>query len=276
MKYSKMKEKENLKVSTVSTTSPTVEVSTNQQQQKVAKFKDDFIDAPNLTEEQRQQLGHASYIEKAPEFVRSKAKELITLQGITTSQVQQALKADNPYPARVFLKADNQEEDIPVFFRMKDGDNWVRPKIKMGSYLEVQGNFSVGTVYTKNSERKSFTATDYQILQEPKPLNTADLITLTSGLLTATLEKYKEWTNRKDFLFKKLDELKEIATLAKLGENFLQAYLTLKKAQYANYQTKLLNSNFNLTHYLETISTEIQLVKSHIEAYQSKQISHGK
>jgi len=47
-------------------------------------------------------------------------KKLTTLKGYTTSQINQALKADNPYPARVFLKVDSQETDIPVFFRIKD------------------------------------------------------------------------------------------------------------------------------------------------------------
>lgn len=46
--------------------------------------------------------------------------KLITLAGITTSQINQALKADNPYPARVFLKIDNQDQDIPIFFRIKE------------------------------------------------------------------------------------------------------------------------------------------------------------
>jgi hypothetical protein len=49
-----------------------------------------------------------------------KKVELTTLQGFTTSQINQALKANNPYPARVFLKVDNQEQDIPVFFRIKE------------------------------------------------------------------------------------------------------------------------------------------------------------
>jgi hypothetical protein len=52
-----------------------------------------------------------------------KKVELITLKGYTTSQINQALKADNPYPARVFLKVDDQEQDIPVFFRIKEKDN---------------------------------------------------------------------------------------------------------------------------------------------------------
>jgi hypothetical protein len=52
-------------------------------------------------------------------------RELIILRGITTSQVNSAPKGikthgKNPYPARVFLKVDNQEQDIPVFFRLID------------------------------------------------------------------------------------------------------------------------------------------------------------
>ena len=91
-------------------------------------------------------------------------KQLIILTGITTSRIEQALKSDNPYPARVFLKVEGQEQDIPVFFRIKENNNWIRPKIKTGSVLQVEGYFSVGTVYTKQSERKSFTATSYQLL----------------------------------------------------------------------------------------------------------------
>jgi hypothetical protein len=49
----------------------------------------------------------------------------IKIRGITTSQIQQALKANKtnglfPYPARVFLKVEEKKEDIPVFFRIKD------------------------------------------------------------------------------------------------------------------------------------------------------------
>ena len=105
---------------------------------------------------------------------------LITLTGITTSQINQALKATNPYPARVFLKIEKEEQDIPIFFRIKETcpfhsrcpedcryKSWIRPKIKTGSLIEVQGHFSIGTVYIKNSERKSFTATSYTLLSCP-------------------------------------------------------------------------------------------------------------
>src|SRR4051795_6385033 len=54
-------------------------------------------------------------------------RELMTLKGITTSQVNQALRAENPYPARVFLKVEGQEQDIPVFFRMKENICQVKP-----------------------------------------------------------------------------------------------------------------------------------------------------
>jgi len=65
-----MIEKQIKKVKTVSATSPTVEVPTNQQQQEVEK-------------------------------------ELITLEGITTSRIEErVLKANNPYPTRVFLRLD--------------------------------------------------------------------------------------------------------------------------------------------------------------------------
>ena len=79
--------KEIKKVQTVSTTNLTVKVFTNQETEQVEK--------------------------------------LITLTGITTSQVNSGHKAHRtqgqyPYPARVFLKVEGQEEDIPVFFRIKD------------------------------------------------------------------------------------------------------------------------------------------------------------
>ena len=208
--------KENLKESKYNKPALSSEVPTNQQQQEVdqpifkglnwkpnlnlndlEKSKDSYFDAPNLTEEQRKQLGHASYIEKVPEFTKSKVKELITLKGITTSQINQALKANNPYPARVFLKVENQEQDIPIFFRIKEKDYqikpcsecnypkkgnlekqtncqtkevqhqveevWIRPKIKKGSYLQVEGHFDS----PKNgSDRPSFTATSYKLLNQ--------------------------------------------------------------------------------------------------------------
>jgi hypothetical protein len=92
-----MTEKETLKekVQTVSTISPTVEVSTNQKQKSVDQpiiLLDEFeksgdvrFNSSKLNEEQRKQFGYASYVEKAPDFVRSKTKGTITLKGITTA-----------------------------------------------------------------------------------------------------------------------------------------------------------------------------------------------
>jgi len=62
-------------------------------------------------------------IDKEAHPNEQKSKELITLQGLTTSQINQALKADNPYPARVFLKVEGQGEDTPVFFRIRENNN---------------------------------------------------------------------------------------------------------------------------------------------------------
>ena len=106
--------KEIKKVNTVSTTSLTVEVPTNQQQKSVdqpiilldefEKSRDIYLNSPNLTEEQRQQLGHASYIERTPDFVRSKTKELITLKGITASQIRNRKKLSKT-PCLLFFKS---------------------------------------------------------------------------------------------------------------------------------------------------------------------------
>ncbi|MCE8163275.1 MAG: hypothetical protein I3273_03790 [Candidatus Moeniiplasma glomeromycotorum] len=129
-----------------------------------------------------------------PQKLDQNKRELIILRGITTSQVNQALKAKSPYPARVFLKVEGQEqrslngfnkplEDIPVFFRIKyekdscqfhygcpwccdnEKESWIKPKIKTGSTIEVKGYFD----NPKNgSSRKSFTATSFQLLPAEK------------------------------------------------------------------------------------------------------------
>jgi hypothetical protein len=104
----------------------------------------------------------------------------VILRGITTSQINKAPKAKNPYPARAFLKKDcaiclserrqcfhsyNNPADIPVFFRISKLGSWIRPQIKTGSYLEVKGYFD----HPKNgSDRPSFTAYTYQLLDQVK------------------------------------------------------------------------------------------------------------
>jgi len=73
------------KVQTVNSINQTVEVSTNQQQQTVDK-------------------------------------KLTTLKGFATSQVRKREKLSNT-PAYCFLKTDEIETDIPVIFRIKEGNN---------------------------------------------------------------------------------------------------------------------------------------------------------
>jgi len=86
---------------------------------------------------------------------KEQRKEIIILTGITTSQVNQAPKAKNPYPARVFLKAEGQGQDIPIFFRIKDP---IKSKFRdfldpnfIGTYeMEInQCPFCQGTLETK-------------------------------------------------------------------------------------------------------------------------------
>lgn len=105
-------------------------------------------------------------------------KKLITLTGITTSKVWERKKLSDT-PAYCFLKTDEREEDIPVIFRIKYEKNscqfhsecpwycnekgsWIKPTIRKGSCLQVQGHFT-----NSDKERKSFTATSYTLLACP-------------------------------------------------------------------------------------------------------------
>lgn len=120
----------------------------------------------------------------------SQKTEMVKLVGITTSQIQQALKTNNPYPARVFLKlgeecigchnaqqlcqalwtkhsnciecaeAKCQECEMPVFFRIKENDHWIKPQVPKYSYLSVKGKWTEAI----KSQRKSFTAYSYQLI----------------------------------------------------------------------------------------------------------------
>ena len=99
--------------------------------------------------------------------------ELITLQGYTTSQIRTREKLSNT-PAYCFLKTDESKTDIPVIFRIKEKSrkyplwelySYIKPPIKKGSYLEVQGHYSS----SDKSDRKSFTAYTYQLLDAFSP-----------------------------------------------------------------------------------------------------------
>ncbi|KLL02675.1 MAG: hypothetical protein MRERV_78c003 [Mycoplasmataceae bacterium RV_VA103A] len=152
-------------------------------------------------------------------------KKIITLQGITTSQIRTREKLSDT-PAYCFLKLTTRfcqhceeveekqsrcgrpdcgyydencgylEQDIPVIFRIKEKqcqiepcigcgyhpdktfqisekqlscqirqlkhrtvEVWIKPKIKKGSYLQVEGHFA-----DSDKSRPSFTAYSYQIL----------------------------------------------------------------------------------------------------------------
>ncbi|CAG8548629.1 1181_t:CDS:2 [Paraglomus brasilianum] len=89
---------------------------------------------------------------------------------------------------------------------------------------------------------------------------------------------YKEVIKRRwDFLYKKLDEVKEIETLEHLkkqaGDKFLKAYLLYKSISRANYQPEHLNlTNFkNVDKYLEAIDKDVELVKQEFEEKELRQ-----
>jgi len=110
-------------------------------------------------------------------------KEIITLTGITTSQIRKREKLSDT-PAYCFLKAECKncsqldyvdleckkcnadKEDIPVIFRIKENGNWTKPKIPKHSYLKVEGNYS-----NSDKKRPSFTAYSYQLLTSNLILN---------------------------------------------------------------------------------------------------------
>jgi hypothetical protein len=61
--------------------------------------------------------------------------------------------------------------------------------------------------------------------------------------------------------------------LTKLGDQYLSAYLLLRRVHYANCQDNLLSDTTDLTNtetYLTKISQEIEEIAQHIKAYQSK------
>ena len=90
-------------------------------------------------------------------------------------------------------------------------------------------------------------------------------------LINSTNTVKNEQKNRLNYLFRKLDEIKEIETLEHLkkqaGDKFLKAYLLYQSISRANYQPEHLNlTNFkNVDKYLEAIDKDIELVKQEIE-----------
>ena len=91
-------------------------------------------------------------------------------------------------------------------------------------------------------------------------------------LINQAVSANEQQKKRLNYLFRKLDEVKEIETLEHLkkqaGDKFLKAYLLYKSISRANYQPEHLNlTNFkNVEKYLEAIDKDIELVKQEIEA----------
>lgn len=142
-------------------------------------------------------------------------RELIILQGITTSQINQALKSPNPYPARVFLKVEGYEQDIPVIFRIIDFEKgvekkWERPKIKTGSLIECRGYFAEPKQFPQNClMRKSFTAYSYRLIATPQDLKNKTILDQAKARFPYWQKQVKEFSSQVDFLTKE-QELEKI------------------------------------------------------------------
>ena len=69
----------------------------------------------------------------------STEKQPTKIKGTLTSRIE--VKPSSDIPAYGFFKLDNQEQDIPVIFRIKEVNNWIKPKISKGSSYELEGYF---------------------------------------------------------------------------------------------------------------------------------------
>jgi hypothetical protein len=93
----------------------------------------------------------------------AESKPLIKLQGTLTSQIQlRGEETKEPY-YYAFIKLKGQSVDLPVIFKIKDElDQLFKPNLKKNDETELTGNYS----NSPHSIRKSFTAHDYQLLNE--------------------------------------------------------------------------------------------------------------
>src|SRR6185312_12641150 len=96
------------------------------------------------------------------------------------------------------------------------------------------------------------------------------------NLINQAFSANEQQKKRLNYLFRKLDEVKEIETLEHLkkqaGNKFLNAYLLYKSISRANYQPEHLNlTNFKkVDKYLEAIDKDIELVRKEVEAETSE------
>ena len=196
-------------------------------------------------------------------------KSLSKIEGILTSSLQlKEPRNNNPYYL-AFFQLEGIDQDIPVIFKLDSSSEPTPPDLPSRAKVFLEGHW----VEPTNSPRPSFTCLAFEIIANPPPITIKSLREQINSLLTTSLEKQTEWKQRTDYLFKRLNYLKDLEKTSKLGEEYLSAYLLLKSASYANYQDNLLQHTTDLTnydHYLTKISSEIEEVAQHIRAYQSK------
>ena len=112
-------------------------------------------------------------------------------------------------------------------------------------------------------------------------MKTQELKEKIQKLINATNALNTEQKNRLNYLFRKLDDVKEIETLEYLkkraGDKYLKAYLLYKSISRANYQPEHLEiTNFkNVDKYLAAIDKDIELVRKEVEA-EPKEVSNEK
>ena len=203
-------------------------------------------------------------------------KGLSKVEGVITSALQIKYEPENnKVYCYAFFQLEGLDQDIPVIFKL---DRSVadleanKPNIPPRTKVLLEGHWAE----PNNSTRPSFTCLAWEIIANPPPITIKSLREQISLLLTTSLEKQTEWKQRTDYLFQRLNYLKDLDKLTKLGDQYLQAYLLLKSASYANYQNNLLPHTTDLTnydHYLTKIQKEIEEIAQHIRAYQSKEPS---
>ena len=198
-------------------------------------------------------------------------KGLSKVEGVITSALElKKPRNSNPYYL-AFFQLEGLNQDIPVIFKLDSFSEPTPPDIPPKSKVLLEGHWAQPT----NNPRPSFTCLAWEVVSDPPPITIKSLREQISSLLTTSLEKQTEWKQRTDYLFQRLNYLKDLDKLTKLGDQYLQAYLLLKSASYANYQDNLLQHTTDLTnydHYLTKISSEIEEVAQNIRAYQSKEI----
>ena len=213
-------------------------------------------------------------------FTPKSKNGLSKVEGILTSSIQlkhEVKGVQNGWSTYgsyylAFFQLEGLEQDIPVIFKIDSSanpDQQTPPYIPPRAKVLLEGHWAEPT----NSNRPSFTCLAWEIITNPPPITIKSLQKQINHLLITSLEKQTEWKQRVDYLFKRLKYLKDLDQLTKLGDQYLQAYLLLKSASYANYQDNLLPHTTDLTnydHYLTKLQSEIEEVAQQVRAYQSK------